>query len=396
MFLILLFAGNLSMAQQLETLFNEPGFTGQSTLTIEDKIIDLSRQAVPGSTLKAALYQMDRAPVADALVEASKRGVKVDLVMDGGNLKYAKIPGHAINKLIEGLQCQPGDDCLHFCKGPISGVIKLAGISTKYPLGKGCRGIVINHNKLFLFSELQDGTKNMVLQTSANMMDDMLIMYNDLIMVKNDKSFFDGFNEYFAALKTDHTILFKKSFRDLISQDQKIKAYFFPRTFGADPILQIFKRVNCKLPGSSIRIFQAAFNRHKIAERLKQLEAEGCSLEVITRKDPEEFSPGKRMEDILGSSMIVLPYQGKTPEENSVNSTHTKIGIIDASMDNSPEKIKTVITGSHNWDLFSLKTNDETVLEIRDPEIYDQYNDFISRALATARAENVHIFTYTP
>ena len=390
--LLCLILAGFARATELEPIFNRPGFDGKVIATVEDKLIELTRQALPGSSIRAALYEVDRVPMAEALIEASKRGVNVELLFDGGNLANKSVPGHAISRLVNELQCAPGNDCLKFCKGPLSPLIKLTGIKKEYPLGNSCRGLIINHNKLFLFSELNDGSKDVVAQTSANMAENMMNMYNDLILVKNDLAFFKGFNEYWDRLKKDHTVFFKDSFHNLETADKKVKAYFFPRMTGSDPVLNLLKRVNCNLPGSSIRVLQSVFTRKSVAQQMKKLESEGCALQVITRIDPVAFSPGKGVVQALGNSMIVLAFDGKLPEEKQPNSSHTKLVLINASIDNSPEKAAVVLTGSHNLDLFSLRTNDETLLEIRDQEIFDKYDAFISQYLDDARAANVRIF----
>ena len=390
--LLCLLLANFSQAAELEPIFNTPGFDGKVITTVEDKLIAMTRQASPGSSIRAALYEVDRVPIAQALIEASKRGVNVELVLDGGNLINKNIPGHAINQIVNELQCAPGEECIKFCKGPLSPLIKLTGLKKAYPLGNSCRGLIINHNKLFLFSELNDGSKYVIAQTSSNMAENMLNMYNDLILIKNDAKFFQGFNEYWAKLKENHTIFFKDSFHNLESADKTVKAYFFPRMTGSDPVLSLLKRVNCKLPGSSIRVLQSAFTRKNVAQEMKKLESEGCSLQVITRIDPIASSPGKGVAQVLGSSMVVLAFNGNGPEERQPNSSHTKLVLINASIDNSPEKIGVVLTGSHNLDLFSLRTNDETLLEIRNQDVFEKYDAFISQYLDDAKAAHVRFF----
>jgi hypothetical protein len=384
-------------ALDIETVFNTPGFRGASTTTVEDKLIDLVRSAKIGSTIRGALYNIDRAPLMRELVLASQRGVDVEMVLDGGNLPSASIEGSAVNQLVsgfdgnDGLRCS-GEDCVKFCHGPLQGAIKLLKIKKNYPLGGSCRGLVINHNKLFLFSELTDGSKNIVAQTSANMMAGQLKMYNDLIIIKNEENFFNGFMDYWQKLKGDKTVLLKKSFPTIHGEGDKLTSYFFPRMVSQDPVLELLKRVNCHLPNSSIRASQAAFTRSKVAREMERLKAEGCSLQVIARIDPTQSSPGKDVRQILGSDLVVLPFRGSTPEEQADNSIHTKVVLIDASIDGSAEKIPVVLTGSHNLDLFSLRTNDETLIEIRDQTVFNSYQLFLDRILDDARSAGLKTF----
>ncbi len=116
---------------QIETLFNTPGFTGQGTTTIEDKLIEMLKSSLPGSKVRIALYTLDRVPLVHELVYASQRGVDVQIVFDGGNVTRAKQEGHALHMLLHGfngnsgLECANGeDDCIKFCSGPLAPLLK--------------------------------------------------------------------------------------------------------------------------------------------------------------------------------------------------------------------------------------------------------------------------------
>ncbi len=399
LFVLTLLSSFVAQALQIDTVFNTPGFTGLSTPTVENKLLEMIKSSVAGSKIRVALYVVDREPLIKELVYASQRGVDVQIVLDGGNLPRVKIAGHALEMLVngfdgnQGLVCQgEADDCIKFCNGPIAGPIKMLKLKKNYPLGESCRGLVINHNKLFLFSELSNGAKNIVAQTSANMAQHQLEMYNDLLIIKNDAIFFDHFTTYWGKLKEDKTVLLKKSFPNISTDENRLKAYFFPRLLGKDPVLNLLRKVNCKLPNSVIRAAQSAFTRGGVAEQMKKLKTEGCKVEVIARIDPRQSSPGKKVREALTDSLVVLPFKGATPEEQSVNSIHTKIVLINASIDNSPEKIPVVLTGSHNLDLFSLRSNDETLIEVRDQQIFDQYNQFLDQILFDARSAGLRLF----
>lgn len=380
---------------EVEAIFNTPGFRGESTSTIEDKIISLTRLAVPGSKIRVALYRVGRVQIIQALADASKRGVDVQLVLDGGNKAFRNEQGHAVNVLTQEIRCPEGENCVKFCAGPLKAPLSLIKIKKGYDVGGSCRGLIINHNKLFLFSELSDGRKNVIVQTSANMMKHQLEMYNDLLILKNDSVLFNGLNEYWESLKRDTTVL-KKSFPTIHSEASRTKIYFFPRLIsGSDPIEELLKKVNCRLPGSRIRAAQSSFSRGAVAKQLKRLIYEGCYVEVITRIDPQQRSPGDKVREALGEQLIVLPYKGDTPEKQHKNSLHTKILIIDASIDNSAEKIPVVLTGSHNIDIFSLRANDETLFEIRDRDLYNSYNFFLDKIVVDARSAALPIFDYT-
>lgn len=388
---------------QIETVFNTPGFYGQRTTTLEDKLIEMIKSSVTGSKIRIALYTLDRTVVAQELVHASQRGVDVQIVLDGGNAIRSQQVGHAINVLVEGfngnsgLICANGEsDCIKFCSGPLAPILKPFKIKKNFIVGESCRGLISNHNKLFLFTELNDGSKNIVAQTSANMTAGQLKMYNDLIIIKNDEIFFNHLYNYWQKLKKDNTQLFKKSFPTISEDEKYLTAYFFPRPTARDPIKALLRRVNCHLPDSIIRVSHSSFSRHKVAYELKRLKEAGCKVEVIARIDPKQHSPSKKVKKALAESIVLLPYDGQHPDQQSENSIHTKIVTINAAIDNSPEKIKVVLTGSYNLDIISLRANDETLIEVRDDEIYEHYNQFLDQILFDARSANISINPIDP
>jgi len=158
---------------------------------------------------------------------------------------------------------------------------------------------------------------------------------------------------------------------------------------GSDPVLKLLKRVSCQIPGSMVRVSEASFTRKDIAKELQRLSGEGCDVKVIARLDQRVHSPSKGVIKALGADMKILPFKGKLESEKLANTIHTKLMLIDASIDGSPERIPVVLTGSHNLDLFSLKTNDEVLMEVHDRAIFQRYLQFWNQILADAESANI-------
>ncbi|PIS11309.1 MAG: hypothetical protein COT73_04700, partial [Bdellovibrio sp. CG10_big_fil_rev_8_21_14_0_10_47_8] len=292
--------------------------------------------------------------------------------------------GSSIDLLLHGSEQFPAlscseEPCVKFCDGPIS---FKAG---KKHFGGSCHGLVINHNKFILFSELP-GAKNVVVQTSANLTHNQLRNYNDLIIFRDDEVLYDGFMQYWKSLLKDDTKL--TAFKTLVDRNH-VKVYFFPRLIGSDPVLKLLKRVSCQIPGSMVRVSEASFTRKDIAKELQRLSGEGCDVKVIARLDQRVHSPSKGVIKALGADMKILPFKGKLESEKLANTIHTKLMLIDASIDGSPERIPVVLTGSHNLDLFSLKTNDEVLMEVHDRAIFQRYLQFWNQILADAESANI-------
>jgi phosphatidylserine/phosphatidylglycerophosphate/cardiolipin synthase-like enzyme len=369
---------------KMHVTFNTPGFDGKSTTTIEDSIIQTINLASPGSSIRVSLLILDRRPVVEALLSAEKRGVDVRLVLDGRMKRFAS--GSPMDLLVNGDETHEGlhlckeKPCIHFCHGPLN-FLPVGD----HQLFNSCTGVAVNHNKFFLFSQLDNGSQNVVLQTSANIDSGQLKLYNDLLTIENNSQLYKGYMDNWERLKRNHIRL---STPKGFTGGNGAVVYLSPY-FEHDPILLLLNRVSCQIPGSRIRISEANFNRTGVVNRLAELVAQGCDVKIIARKDHQIGSPSKIAYEALRAQMMVLPEAltddddltklNNSPGPKINNSVHTKIILIDASLDHSAEKVPIVLTGSHNLDLFSLRTNDEVLIEIHDRSLLESYMDFWDR-----------------
>ncbi len=349
-------------AQSYEATFNQPGFSGNLTTTIEDKLIDLILLAKPGSNIHLAIYGFDRLPIAIALLQASKRGVKVGAMFDGDLKKDGKKSGTAIHALMNGyeplglpkLSCTT-KECVKFCKTLL--------------VGNSCRGFQNNHNKLIMLSELTNGQKNVVSVSSANWSDSQLKNYNDLLTLSDDPKLYDQALLYWRGLRN------RTQKVPLVLKGDAAQIYTFPN-FKNDPVLELLKRVSCQLPGSIVRVLQSRFTDHrkKIAEQLFELAHQGCDVSVIGRHEPEHDSPGKKVKAILSGLMGVLKYE--VPDGENFSSVHSKIVLVKASIDGSATAKSVVLAGSHNLNGNSLKWNDELLAQVQSESLFKSYLDY--------------------
>ncbi len=379
---------NRDMPPSISTVFNTPGFSNQSTLTIENKLIQTITEALPGSSIRVAMYILDRPSVARALVLAAERQIDVQLVLDGRNERYAD--ASAIDIVINGFAGHSGIEscsekpCVKFCHGPLS-ALKLGHGN----IGGSCHGLVINHNKFFLFSALTGARQDVVIQTSANIDQYQLRKYNDLVEIDNDADLYQGYANYWAGLKRDRTRLTAPcGFTGLSGT----RVYLFPRLIGKDPVVGLLKRVSCELPGSTIRASESDFGRIGVSKELARLERAGCSVRILVVDDPELQQPGQKARRLLGDSLALI----RDRYQDDTNSVHTKLMLIDASIDGSPLKKKVILTGSHNLDQFSEKTNDETLLEINDEKTYETYLTFWKQIVTEAHDAKIADFVQPP
>jgi phosphatidylserine/phosphatidylglycerophosphate/cardiolipin synthase-like enzyme len=327
---------------QKEAFFNTPQ-GGAGDLAIEAKITELVDLAVPGSTVRVALFHWTRAGMATPFVEAAARGVDVKIVLDKDNLDQNGEHNAAVKALEAGLPA----GSLTICRdGQATGA---------------CIGTNINHNKFFLFSELADGSKNVVVQSSANFTKTQTELWNNLVIVRDDAALHAGYLQYWSDLKAQKL---NPNYYTVIDGTTNVRAYFFPRETG-DTVEGVLDNANC--PGTNIRLAMAIFTtgRTNIANKLVSLKKAGCSVEAVLGTG----AAAEIISTLKAGGVNVLPFEAPTGE-----SVHSKYLLIDGTYNGAPDR-KIVWTGSHNYSDNALRDNDETLLKVDDAPVFDAYLD---------------------
>ena len=324
---------------ELQATFNRPGLRGDSSSRLEDRLVQLVAMAIPGSRIYVSMYTFRRERMAQALLDADSRGVVVSVVVDDKSLGSEPLQN-----------C--GGECVTIC-------------------WRACHGFHINHNKFLLFSHLDDGSQWVVAQSSANFTDGQLHHYNDLVVIKNDGTLFRAFEDYFYDLR--HGVRSPLYFRRQRGESP-VRAYFFPRLIGPDPVVRMLEKVHCE-PDSVIRLAHSRFEsfRNRVARRLSELADDGCDIHIILRDEPAKRSPGSLVVDSLDEHLTVLPYAGEEARNNAI---HTKLMLISAPYGDSRRHRHFVITGSHNLSVTSLRLNDEAMLRIDNEALFEAYLAF--------------------
>lgn len=342
---------------RIQPIFNEPGFGTTGIETLDIKLISLINSTPKDASIHMTLYGLDRIVFSEALLAAKARGVNVNVIFDHKMKKFRNTTGHAVNLISQ------------------NGRNKWVQFSPKISV----RRLHINHNKFFLFSRLNDGSKNVVVSSSGNVTEMSLKEHNDMLVIDGDKKLYDGFLKLWKNLLKKSFALSRPSI-----YGNGIKFNVFPQYF-KDPILALLKRVSC-LPGSSIRIAQSRFgdSRVQIAKRLDQLRSEGCEIQVVLRDEKSVKSPGKKVLPILSDDVIVLPYERINKVRASI---HSKLFLIDALIDDEPAKL--VLTGSHNLNETSLFFNDEVLAELQNEETFELYDKFWDRMIKSMKESGI-------
>lgn len=205
--------------KQLHVLLSDPGLAKlQPDEALEKKLIELVDNSVSGSIIRMSFFRITSMDLANSLVSAFKKGVKVRVIVN------REAESSAIDLLKVNLS---GESFILHC-----------GDSTR----KSCMGVGINHNKFAMFSTTKSNIENLGLvkvenvtvQTSSNMTSPQQNMFNDMIIFYNNLSVYEIYKQYFTDLKSN--VLKPNYFQERMStppygisneNNIDIKFYFF-------------------------------------------------------------------------------------------------------------------------------------------------------------------------
>jgi phosphatidylserine/phosphatidylglycerophosphate/cardiolipin synthase-like enzyme len=322
-----------------EVAFSQPQPDGSNDPSLENQLSELLELAVPGSQVRVALFHITRVPMAEAFVAAAERGVDVDIVLDADNLAADGSPNAAVSTLIDGL----GAGRVTWC-------------------ADACIGVNINHNKIFLFSELADGSRDVVVQSSANLTSTQRRLHNNAVVIRGDATLYAGYLDYWADLQARRT---DTSYYRKADGDLGTRLYMYPRASG-DTVLSILGNVDC-FPGSEIHLAMSIFTaaRVEVARELGRKASQGCEVRAAVNLE----APGEVVNAMASGGVDVIRY----PTEPGVRGIHSKYLLVSSRYFGSDEPQKIVWTGSHNYSGNALRNNDETILKIADDGVYDAF-----------------------
>jgi len=365
-------------APTTSAVFNNPTGTAADKALLQNSIVDLISTAAVGSRIRMAMYYADDATIPNALIAAHQRGVDVQVIFDGRETTEALWPS---------LTAELGTS------------LSAASWALACPSGRGCIGNrligdvdSINHNKFFLFSST-GGAADVIVQSSANLHTgrDGLGGWNNALVLVGNTAAYDYYDGYFDDLKTR---VVNNNYYDTRTplQAGSAKIFFYPRQeqSGTNPyqnpaedtIYTILSNVDCfgnTTVGTQdgthrtiIRVAMSIFSRDYLAQKLWDLDAAGCYVEVV-----ETYHPGSSLEvsamkkllaDAGGYNGPVVRYYCDT---DSIW-IHSKYFEVEGVYYDKPDR-KIVWTGSHNWSTNSLRQSDEAILQLENGAVFDAY-----------------------
>ena len=319
----------------VDTSIAIPGNFAQGNVDFESKLIERINSAK--YSIDLALYSFsDKPNIAEALIIAKNRGVKVRVVYD------SRTTQNSMQTLID------------------NGIL----ISKRPPETQTFNGIM--HNKFFIFdardsiitndwvwtgswnvTALEAGWKNNVIEINdPTVAQAYKLEFEE--MWGSDTDTPNSSNAKFGYFKTNNTS------HVFTVGGRPVELYFSP-TDGTTA--KIINEVN--LSNQSIYFAQYAFTRYDIASAINQRYASGVT----------DIKGVIDQANISGSQYSYLStftdlFTATDPTQ------HHKYGIFDASYEDSNP---TVVTGSHNWSSAAENDNDENTLIVEDLYIANQY-----------------------
>lgn len=342
-------------------VFNDP--VGGDPTAIVRQICDLVHQARPGSRIRIAHFVMSGAAGLDfatELVAAHRRGVDVQLVLDGWQ---------DTTPAVEALRAELGTDesrksWLHVC-------------SRVSPEGNtsSCIGTKGQHNKFYLFSRT-GGASDVVVQSSANLTDvNSRTYWNNATTLVGNRRLYQAYNAYFEDLAAERATDDYYRTTTTGMRGGMVRSYFFPRAEG-DHVLEILAKVGCR-GGTTIHIGMSEWDTYRIAiaQRLVALSGQGCAVSIVHGlMDPEVLATLSTDPDIQLRELDdadVLPGR-----------IHSKYFLINGRF--AGERARWVFTGSPNWNVTSLRRNDEAMIQTNIRSVYDAYEANFAHMFASA------------
>ncbi|MCX5200770.1 phospholipase D-like domain-containing protein [Streptomyces sp. NBC_00237] len=345
--------------------FNDPAGDTAAQSRIRDHVKGLIEGAKEGSTITAGLYSFTDTQVSGALADARKRGVNVRIVID--NASTGKGGQYDALKTALGTDQSKGSY--------VTNCGANRGCIGQRELVDGSEDGSINHNKFWLFSET-GGTKNVVVQASANMTSlQRTDLFNNAVTIV-DAGLYGVYQDYFADLAK------RRIDNDYYRTPSAgaYKTYFFPRKEAAgkkwnadastDTVSLILGNVDCTA-GTEVRVAANLFSRREVASKLVSMEAAGCTVRLAN-------DGGTAMSDdvrgiLAGKIADRVECAEKRPGKANVG-LHSKYVLVNGTYEGKSGR-KLVFTGSHNYSYAALRANDETLLKIDDAGLYDQFKE---------------------
>lgn len=315
--------------------------------------LQLIEDTPAGETLMVSVFNMTYPGFADALVEAHDRGVRVRVLANAE---------HVTGDRYRLLQRELGQD-----SGAASWFVVRAG------------GIRM-HSK-FVLASRSGGAEHVVWMSSGNMtLASGRQQANEALTITGDKPLYDFFAEQLGLMAEGVTDPDRLA-RTVTTPTARVQTYPLPKGGRAnDPVAALLDDISCVTPDGRtvVRLGQLFMTDERLwlAERLRELKADGCDVRVVGYLHVWVDAP----------ELLVRPGPGQIDLRASAGKAlHTKITTIDG-FDADGEPLKVLMSGSHNLTGRALArtdagVNDEFSIQVWDPATVDTYSAWVDLVL---------------
>lgn len=302
-------------------------------------------------TIRVAIYSLTIPAFADALLDAHKRGVNVQVIMDH----------HAINdlwrRLAAGLNRPRWEGDTSFARTCGSGGACLTG----YP------GSSV-HAKFFSFSL---GGQWAVTVSSANpTVAQAEVAWNHAYTVAGNATLYAAFVKYFNAMKNGERQRQPNYYR---FTDTEPRTYFFPKKKGGtDTIESILGNISsCK--GTTVRVamFEWTIGRKNLATKLVALGRAGCKIKILLTDGAVDGGIKTTLAEKRNVTVIDTSKGEGCSGPYACHYTHSKYFLITGHYLGAQREL--VFAGSPNWTINGLHHNDEALQKIASREAYNAF-----------------------
>ncbi|MFC7911521.1 phospholipase D-like domain-containing protein [Streptomyces nigra] len=361
-------ANSASATASTGPVFNRPTGTVTEQQAIRTQLLDYIGQSPSGSSIKASVYHFWDTEMAQALTAAHARGVEVQLMLDESDVSdNPDDPTYGMLRAALGTDTS-GNSFVGLC--PVN----------KSCLGDPSLGASINHNKFWLFSQL-DGAYDVVVQTSSNLSPSSYSRFwNDAYVLTNNVTMYTAYSNYFAKLVGKDW----DSWRYSYTTSSPYKVYFFPRPASdpspGDTVTGVLDNVTCTYTENSttrhtkVRVAMFKLTRLAVAQKLVALQKAGCSVDVVYSVTDSGSSSGtwETLHASGGPALRCYNWDDDGDSNTASRIVHSKYLLIEGKYDGTTGQ-KVLWTGSHNYSGPALTKNDEALLKVDVDTAHDAY-----------------------
>ena len=359
-------------------MFNNPRGSYEARWRIIHHVNRAVKEAPRGSRILFSTFMMDSKASANALLAAHRRGVKVQIVMDGDDAYtgQARRLQRALNR--DNRKVRRGDRVLDKRGQPV----RWGRDQSFVVFCKGsCRaGRANNHSKFYVFS--RTGTaRDVVMVSSSNLNAGGAVRgYNDLYVAKTRPAMVRAYMQVHAEMAQD-TAQDGDGFREY--RTGNLVSRFYPKARGGDPVLGDLAKVRCKGANggagrqgrTAINVSMFAWNRDRgmaIARKLVALDRAGCHVSVIYGAPSRAVGEYLRKSARKGRIKLWDSRWDRDGDGLFDVRVHHKYMLINGRYGSDRSSWR-VHTGSQNWGRGTLRGGDENTVSIAARRAYRRY-----------------------